>query len=53
MTDYQFIRAIFIGYLKSTRGDSVEAKKQMKLNYNLLKLHTQEEIKCILEKYEH
>lgn len=53
MTDYQFIRAIFTGYLKSTKGNSVEAKKQMKLNYNLLKLHTQEEIKCLLEKYEH
>lgn len=49
MTDYQFIRAIFVAYLKSTKGDSVEAKKQIKLNYKLLKLHTQEEIKQILE----
>lgn len=51
MTDYQFIKAIFTGYLKSTKGDCVEAKKQMKLNYNLLKLHTQEEIKQILKNY--
>ena len=48
MSNYQFIRAIFTGYLKSTKGDSIEAKKQIKLNYNLLKLHTQEEVKNIL-----
>ena len=53
MTDYQFIRAIFTGYLKSTKGNVVEAKKQIKLNYNLLKLHTQEEIKRLLKDYEH
>jgi 5'-3' exonuclease len=53
MTDYQFIRAIFVAYLKSTKGDSVEAKKQIRLNYILLKLHTQEEVKNILDKYEH
>jgi 5'-3' exonuclease len=51
MTDYQFIRAIFVAYLKSTKGDSVEAKKQIRLNYILLKLHTQEEVKQILENY--
>jgi len=53
MTDYQFIRAIFVAYLKSTKGDSVEAKKQIRLNYILLKLHTQEEVKNILDKYEY
>jgi 5'-3' exonuclease len=53
MTDYQFIRAIFTGYLKSTKDNSVEAKTQMRLNYNLLKLHTKEEIKSLLKKYEH
>ena len=51
MSNYQFIRAIFTGYLKSTKGDSVKAKKQIKLNYNLLKLYTQEEVKNLLKKY--
>ena len=53
MTNYQFLKAIFTGYLKSTKGNVVEAKKQIKLNYNLLKLHTQEEIKRLLKDYEH
>lgn len=50
MTDYQFIKNIFKAYLKSTKGDSVEAKRQMKLYYKVLKLHTQEEIKALLSK---
>jgi hypothetical protein len=50
MTDYQFIKNIFKAYLKSTKGDSVEAKRQMKLYYKVLKLHTQEEIKTLLSK---
>lgn len=49
MTDYQFIRAIFTAYLKSNNGDSIQAKRQMKMNYKLLKLHTQDEVKDILK----
>lgn len=52
-TNYQYIKYIFIAYLKAYKNDYKIAKQQMKLNYNLLKLHTQEEIKCLLEKYEH
>jgi len=44
MTDYQFIKTIFKGYLHSTKNDVVEAKRQMKLYYKILKLHTLEEI---------
>ena len=50
MTDYQFIKNIFKAYLKSTKGNSIEAKRQMKLYYKVLKLHTQEEIKTLLSK---
>lgn len=45
MTDYQFIKVIFIAYIKSTKGNIKEAKKQMKMNYKLLKLHSLEELK--------
>ena len=44
-TDYQYIKYIFIAYLKSYKNDYKLAKQQMKMNYKLLKLHTQEEIK--------
>lgn len=45
MTDYQFVKNIFIGYIKSTKGDVKKARDEMNLNYKLLKLHTLEEIK--------
>ena len=44
MTDYQFIKAIFVAYLKANKNDSVESKKQIKLYYKVLKLHTRKEI---------
>jgi 5'-3' exonuclease len=44
MTDYQFIKAIFLAYLKANKNDSVESKKQIKLYYKVLKLHTRNEI---------
>ena len=44
MTDYQFIKAIFLAYLKANKNDSVESKKQIKLYYKVLKLHTRKEI---------
>lgn len=44
-TDYQYIKYIFIAYLKSYKNDYKLAKQQIKMNYKLLKLHTQEEIK--------
>jgi len=49
MTNYQFIRAIFTAYLKSTKGDVKESKRQIRLNYKLLKLHTKDEVKKIIE----
>lgn len=45
MTDYQFVKYIFLGYIISTKGDVQKAKEEMKLNYKLLKLHTLEELK--------
>lgn len=47
MTNYQFIKQIFLAYLKSTKGDSIEAKKQIKLFYKLLKLWTKDELKSL------
>ena len=44
MTDYQFIKAIFQAYLKATNNDAVEAKRQIKLYYKVLKLYTLEEM---------
>ena len=44
MTDYQFIKAIFLAYLKANKNDSIESKKQIKLYYKVLKLHTRKEI---------
>ena len=46
MTNYQFIKAILNGYIKSTK-DVREAKKQMKLTYNLLRLYTIDEINSL------
>jgi len=48
MTNYQYIKNIFIGYIKSTKGDVALAKEKMKLNYKLLKLHSQDDLKNIL-----
>jgi len=39
MTDYQYIKTIFKGYLKAWKGDAKKAKESMKLTYKLLKLH--------------
>jgi len=47
MTDYQFIKQIFLAYLKSTKGDVIEAKKQIKLFYKILKLWTKDELKSL------
>jgi 5'-3' exonuclease len=52
MTNYQFIRAIFTAYLKSTKGDVKESKRQIRLNYKLLKLHTKVEVKKIIKDYD-
>lgn len=49
MSNYQFAKQIFIGYLKANKNDYVLAKQQIKLNYKLLKLHTQEEIKELMK----
>ena len=45
MTDYQFIKQIFIGYLKANKGDATKAKEEIRLYYKVLKLHTLEELK--------
>jgi 5'-3' exonuclease len=47
MTDYQFTKAILLGYLKANKGDSVESKRQIKLYSKVLKLYTQEEINML------
>jgi len=47
MTDYQFTKAIFRAYLKASGGNSQIAKEQARLNYSVLKLYTQEELKTI------
>jgi len=44
MTDYQFIKTIFLAYLKANKNDSIESKRQIKLYYKVLKLHTRKEI---------
>ena len=51
MTDYQFIKNIYLAYLKAHKGDNKEAKTKMKLYYHVLKLHTQKEIKSLLKQY--
>lgn len=51
MSDYQFIKQIVIGYLKANKNDFAISKEQIKLNYKLLKLHTQEEIKELMKWY--
>jgi 5'-3' exonuclease len=48
MTDYQFIKAIFLAYLKANKNDSIESKRQIKLYYKVLKLHTRKEIDKII-----
>lgn len=47
MTDYQFTKAIFRAYLKASGGNCQIAKEQARLNYSVLKLYTQEELKTI------
>jgi len=47
MTDYQFTKAIFRGYLKASGGNSKIAKEQARLNYSVLKLYTQDELETI------
>lgn len=39
MSDYQYIKNLYIGYLKAWKGDSVLAKTNLRLAYNLLRLH--------------
>ncbi|MAO23577.1 MAG: hypothetical protein CMJ25_22755 [Phycisphaerae bacterium] len=47
MTDYQFTKAIFKAYLKASGGNGQIAKEQARLNYSVLKLYTQDELKTI------
>jgi len=47
MTDYQFTKAIFRAYLKASGGNGQMAKEQARLNYSVLKLYTQDELKTI------
>ena len=47
MTDYQFTKAIFRAYLKASGGNGQIAKEQARLNYSVLKLYTQDELKTI------
>jgi 5'-3' exonuclease len=49
MTDYQYVKNIFLGYIKSTKGDVELAKKEFRLNYKLLKLHSQDDLKQIFQ----
>ena len=44
MTDYQFTRAIITAYLKSNKGNFEESKKQIRMNYGVLKLYTLDEL---------
>lgn len=39
MSDYQYIKNIYKGYLKAWKNDNIQAKKYMKLAYELLRLH--------------
>lgn len=52
MSNYQFIKAVYIAYLKANKNDSIEAKRQIRMYYLVLKLHTQEDINKILKKYD-
>jgi hypothetical protein len=40
MTDYQFTKAVLKGYLKTTKNDFKEAKRQIRLYHSVLKLYT-------------
>ena len=51
MTDYQFTKAIFKGYLKSSGGNAKIAKEQARLYYSVLKLYTHKELKNANEKH--
>lgn len=44
MTNYQFIKSILEAYLKSTKGNAKEAKKQIRMYYKVLKLYTKSEL---------
>lgn len=44
MTNYQFIKEVLKAYLKANKGDVVEAKKQIRLYYTVLKLYTHQEL---------
>lgn len=48
MTNYQFIKMCLLAYLKSTKNNSVDAKKQLRMNYKLLKLWTLEEVENLI-----
>lgn len=48
MTDYQFVKVIYQAYLKATKNNNIEAKKQIRLYHKVLKLHTLEEIKNLI-----
>lgn len=45
MTNYQFIKAILLAYLKSNKNDMKKSKTQIKLYYKVLKLYTLKEIR--------
>ncbi len=45
MTNYQFIKAILIAYLKSNKNDMEKSKTQIKLYYKVLKLYNLQEIR--------
>jgi hypothetical protein len=49
MTNYQFIKEIFKAYLKSTKNNPIEAKKQIRLYYKVLKLYTIKELNNLWE----
>ena len=52
MTNYQFTKAIFKGYLKSSGGNAKIAKEQARLYYSVLKLYTHKELKNANEKHD-
>lgn len=47
MTDYQYTKAVFKAFLKSTKNDVESAKSQLKLTFKLLRLWRQNEIKAL------
>jgi hypothetical protein len=47
MSDYTFIKTIFICYIDAWKGNQSLAKQNLKLCHTLLKLHTIEQIKNI------